>query len=165
MWQTEEARAEAYHLMGVMNNLCTPKSGEILIAATQVRGAGGSVHTRCGKARAFTSLRSHPAGLLAAAPPSDAPLSPCTPSCPQDFLTSAFLLTSKDRFLTRPEISQLAAYMTDNKQVRGGCGGVRVVVVQLGRGWCTSWDPVAWQVWMQLEQGRIGRLGCATTRA
>lgn len=34
--QTEEARAEAYHLMGVMNNLCTPKSGEILIAATQV---------------------------------------------------------------------------------------------------------------------------------
>lgn len=34
--QTEEARAEAYHLMGVMNNLCTPKNGEILIAATQV---------------------------------------------------------------------------------------------------------------------------------
>ncbi len=33
--QTEEARAEAYHLMGVMNNLCTPKNGEILIAATQ----------------------------------------------------------------------------------------------------------------------------------
>ena len=26
--------------MGVMNNLCTPKSGEILIAATQVRGGG-----------------------------------------------------------------------------------------------------------------------------
>ncbi|KAL4425069.1 hypothetical protein ABPG77_010383 [Micractinium sp. CCAP 211/92] len=66
--QTEEARAEAYHLMGVMNNLCTPKSGEILIAATQ------------------------------------------------DFLTSAYLLTSKDRFLTRPEICQLVAYMTDNKQ-------------------------------------------------
>ncbi len=34
--QTEEARAEAIHLMGVMNNLCTPKNGEILIAATQV---------------------------------------------------------------------------------------------------------------------------------
>ncbi|PSC73949.1 DNA-directed RNA polymerase III subunit rpc1-like isoform X2 [Micractinium conductrix] len=66
--QTEEARAEAYHLMGVMNNLCTPKSGEILIAATQ------------------------------------------------DFLTSAYLLTSKDRFLTRPEICQMVAYMTDNKQ-------------------------------------------------
>ena len=39
--QTEEARAEAYHLMGVMNNLCTPKSGEILIAATQVGWAEG----------------------------------------------------------------------------------------------------------------------------
>ena len=35
--QTEEARAEASELMGVMHNLCTPKSGEILIAATQVR--------------------------------------------------------------------------------------------------------------------------------
>ena len=35
--QTEEARAEALHLMGVMDNLCTPKNGEILIAATQVR--------------------------------------------------------------------------------------------------------------------------------
>ena len=34
--QTEEARAEASELMGVMRNLCTPKSGEILIAATQV---------------------------------------------------------------------------------------------------------------------------------
>ena len=37
--QTEEARAEAIHLMGVMNNLCTPKNGEILIAATQVSGS------------------------------------------------------------------------------------------------------------------------------
>lgn len=34
--QTEEAKAEAADLMGVMNNLCTPKNGEILIAATQV---------------------------------------------------------------------------------------------------------------------------------
>eukprot|EP00921_Rhytidocystis_pertsovi_P023540 GHVQ01037648.1.p1 GENE.GHVQ01037648.1~~GHVQ01037648.1.p1 ORF type:complete len:1582 (+),score=151.70 GHVQ01037648.1:212-4957(+) len=33
--QTEEARAEAYHLMGVVNNLVTPKNGEPLIAATQ----------------------------------------------------------------------------------------------------------------------------------
>ncbi len=37
--QTEEARAEAVELMGVMNNLCTPKNGEILIAATQVCNA------------------------------------------------------------------------------------------------------------------------------
>jgi hypothetical protein len=28
--------------MGVMNNLCTPKSGEILIAATQARTNGTS---------------------------------------------------------------------------------------------------------------------------
>ncbi|CAA2978937.1 DNA-directed RNA polymerase III subunit 1 [Olea europaea subsp. europaea] len=33
--QTEEARAEAVMLMGVQNNLCTPKNGEILVASTQ----------------------------------------------------------------------------------------------------------------------------------
>eukprot|EP00850_Spirogloea_muscicola_P020239 SM000210S06753 [mRNA] locus=s210:232591:242196:- [translate_table: standard] len=33
--QTEEARSEALQLMGVHTNLCTPKNGEILIAATQ----------------------------------------------------------------------------------------------------------------------------------
>ncbi|CAK9872595.1 unnamed protein product [Sphagnum jensenii] len=33
--QTEEARTEALMLMGVANNLCTPKSGEILVASTQ----------------------------------------------------------------------------------------------------------------------------------
>ena len=36
--QTQEAKTEAHQLMGVMNNLCTPKNGEILIAATQVHG-------------------------------------------------------------------------------------------------------------------------------
>ena len=39
--QTQEAKTEAHQLMGVMSNLCTPKNGEILIAATQV----GAVHT------------------------------------------------------------------------------------------------------------------------
>ncbi|XP_015874201.3 DNA-directed RNA polymerase III subunit 1 isoform X1 [Ziziphus jujuba] len=33
--QTEEARTEAILLMGVQNNLCTPKNGEILVASTQ----------------------------------------------------------------------------------------------------------------------------------
>lgn len=33
--QNEEARAEALDLMGVHANLCTPKSGEMLVAATQ----------------------------------------------------------------------------------------------------------------------------------
>lgn len=33
--QTEEARTEAMLLMGVQNNLCTPKNGEILVASTQ----------------------------------------------------------------------------------------------------------------------------------
>ncbi|KAJ3055717.1 hypothetical protein HK097_009602 [Rhizophlyctis rosea] len=33
--QTEEAKAEAIHLMGVKNNLVTPRNGEPLIAATQ----------------------------------------------------------------------------------------------------------------------------------
>lgn len=50
--QTEEARTEALMLMGVQNNLCTPKNGEILVASTQ------------------------------------------------DFLTSSFLVTRKDNFMT-----------------------------------------------------------------
>ncbi|KAI9740872.1 MAG: hypothetical protein M1818_004477 [Claussenomyces sp. TS43310] len=33
--QTEEARTEAINLMGVANNLCTPKNGEPIISATQ----------------------------------------------------------------------------------------------------------------------------------
>ena len=33
--QTEEARAEAYTLMGVRNNLCTPKNGDPIVACTQ----------------------------------------------------------------------------------------------------------------------------------
>ncbi|GJP56565.1 hypothetical protein CLOM_g15621 [Closterium sp. NIES-68] len=33
--QTEEARTEALLLMGVENNLCTPKNGDILVASTQ----------------------------------------------------------------------------------------------------------------------------------
>ena len=33
--QTEEARAEAIELMGVKNNLVTPRNGQPLIAATQ----------------------------------------------------------------------------------------------------------------------------------
>lgn len=34
--QTEEARAEAATLMASTANLCTPKNGDIMIAATQV---------------------------------------------------------------------------------------------------------------------------------
>jgi len=63
--QTEEARAEAMELMGVHANLCTPKNGEILIAATQ------------------------------------------------DFLTAAFLLTSKDSFFDRSQFGLLVSYMGD----------------------------------------------------
>ena len=33
--QTEEARAEARHLLGVHNNLVTPRNGEVVVAATQ----------------------------------------------------------------------------------------------------------------------------------
>ena len=33
--------------------------------------------------------------------------------CLQDFLTSAFLLTSKDKFFTRAEFAQLCSYMGD----------------------------------------------------
>ncbi|KAG2499255.1 hypothetical protein HYH03_002834 [Edaphochlamys debaryana] len=63
--QTEEARAEAFHLMGSVSNLATPKNGDIMISATQ------------------------------------------------DFLTCAFLLTSKDRFYSRAEFCGLLATMAD----------------------------------------------------
>lgn len=63
--QTEEARAEALYLMSSVNNLCTPKNGELVIHATQ------------------------------------------------DFLTCAFIITAKDRFLTRSEFSLLASSMSD----------------------------------------------------
>jgi len=42
--QTQEAKTEASELMGVMNNLCTPKNGEILIAATQVQLTHTQLH-------------------------------------------------------------------------------------------------------------------------
>jgi hypothetical protein len=45
--QTEEARAEAITLMGSVNNLCTPKNGEILIAATQVGPHTSAVCSGC----------------------------------------------------------------------------------------------------------------------
>ena len=51
--QTQEAKTEAHQLMGVMNNLCTPKNGEILIAATQVRS---SCNTCTGTAFSTTTL-------------------------------------------------------------------------------------------------------------
>ena len=40
--KTEEARAEALHLMGNVSNLCTPKNGELVIHATQVLQAVGT---------------------------------------------------------------------------------------------------------------------------
>eukprot|EP01122_Echinamoeba_exundans_P014370 TRINITY_DN648_c0_g2_i2.p1 TRINITY_DN648_c0_g2~~TRINITY_DN648_c0_g2_i2.p1 ORF type:complete len:1235 (+),score=315.80 TRINITY_DN648_c0_g2_i2:2830-6534(+) len=57
--QTEEARAEALMLMSVPQNLAVPKSGELLIGATQ------------------------------------------------DFLTSAWIITSRDAFYTRSEFCQI----------------------------------------------------------
>ena len=43
--QTEEAKAEAEELMCITHNLVTPRNGEPLVAATQVRAreGGGSV--------------------------------------------------------------------------------------------------------------------------
>eukprot|EP00232_Nephroselmis_pyriformis_P008411 CAMPEP_0182876754 /NCGR_PEP_ID=MMETSP0034_2-20130328/14327_1 /TAXON_ID=156128 /ORGANISM="Nephroselmis pyriformis, Strain CCMP717" /LENGTH=1384 /DNA_ID=CAMNT_0025009559 /DNA_START=143 /DNA_END=4294 /DNA_ORIENTATION=- len=66
--QTEEARAEAIHLMGVHANLATPKNGEVLIAANQ------------------------------------------------DFLTSAFLITSKDVFVDRAQFAMLCSMMGDGME-------------------------------------------------
>ncbi|KAK3395264.1 hypothetical protein B0H63DRAFT_408669 [Podospora didyma] len=61
--QTEEARAEAIQLMGVANNISTPKNGEPIIAATQ------------------------------------------------DFITAAYLLSSKDRFFDRKTFAYICTHM------------------------------------------------------
>lgn len=61
--QTEEARAEAMELMGVKNNLATPKNGEPIISAIQ------------------------------------------------DFISAAFILSSKDNFYDRATFSQICLYM------------------------------------------------------
>lgn len=66
--QTQEARTEAALLMGTVQNLSTPKNGDLLICATQ------------------------------------------------DFLTCAYLLTSKDTFLTRAQFCLMCCYMMDAKQ-------------------------------------------------
>ncbi len=67
--QTEEARAEAIELMGVKNNLCTPKNGTPIIAAIQ------------------------------------------------DFITAAYLLSSKNNFYDRKSFTQFCGYMFNNESV------------------------------------------------
>ena len=62
--QTEEARIEAINLMGVKNNLCTPKNGEPIISATQ------------------------------------------------DFITAAYLLSSKENFFDRKSFTNICMHMT-----------------------------------------------------
>ncbi|RAK72832.1 DNA-directed RNA polymerase III core subunit RPO31 [Aspergillus fijiensis CBS 313.89] len=61
--QTEEARAEAMELMGVKNNLATPKNGEPIISAIQ------------------------------------------------DFISAAYVLSSKDNFFDRRSFTQICLYM------------------------------------------------------
>ncbi|KAG9237533.1 hypothetical protein BJ875DRAFT_493186 [Amylocarpus encephaloides] len=63
--QTEEARTEAINLMGVKNNLSTPKNGEPIISATQ------------------------------------------------DFITAAYILSSKENFFDRKTFTNLCMYMVD----------------------------------------------------
>ncbi|RQM05557.1 hypothetical protein DH86_00001594 [Scytalidium sp. 3C] len=66
--QTEEARTEAINLMGVKNNLSTPKNGEPIISATQ------------------------------------------------DFITAAYLLSSKENFFDRRTFTNICMYMVDGKE-------------------------------------------------
>ncbi|KAJ1905949.1 DNA-directed RNA polymerase III subunit C1 (rpo31), partial [Coemansia sp. IMI 209127] len=63
--QTEEARVEARELLGVGNNLVTPRNGEPIIGATQ------------------------------------------------DFITTAYLITQKDRFYDRSQFVQIVSYCFD----------------------------------------------------
>lgn len=63
--QTYEARSETQHLMGVRENIITPKSGEPIVALIQ------------------------------------------------DFLTTSFLITSKDNFFNREQFTQILSYFAD----------------------------------------------------
>lgn len=46
LMQTQEAKAEAYVLMGILNNIVTPRNGEPLIAAIQDFITGGYILTQ-----------------------------------------------------------------------------------------------------------------------
>ena len=122
--QTEEARAEAAQLMGVTANLCTPKSGEILIAATQVPSLNvpRSMVWRHGLAAAQGRMQEHSVAfeklrLLYGAEvgyrAGHAKQRYVHWPMAQDFLTAAYLLTSKDRFYGRAEMGQWACAMGD----------------------------------------------------
>jgi DNA-directed RNA polymerase III subunit RPC1 len=63
--QTEESRVESLLLLGITQNLCTPKNGEPLVTPTQ------------------------------------------------DFLTTSFLLTSRDVFYDRAEFMQICGFLSD----------------------------------------------------
>ena len=67
--QTDESRAEAYHLLNVKHNLITPKSADPLIAATQ------------------------------------------------DFLTTFFIITQKNRFLNRDTFFKYVSYFSDSLEL------------------------------------------------
>jgi DNA-directed RNA polymerase III subunit RPC1 len=67
--QTLEARSETLHLMGVTQNIVTPKSGEPIIALIQ------------------------------------------------DFLTTSFLITSRDVFFTRQEFTAILSWFTDANEL------------------------------------------------
>ncbi|KIY92743.1 DNA-directed RNA polymerase III subunit C1 [Monoraphidium neglectum] len=90
--QTEEARAEALILMASTRNLCTPKNGETLIAATQARRAPAP--PLLPQILSFSSCSRAPP--IAGSPRE---LQPCC-----DFLTAAFYITGKDRFFTRSQV-------------------------------------------------------------
>jgi len=66
--QTEEARTEALYLMGVHQNLLTPKNGEPIIALTQ------------------------------------------------DFLTTSYLITQKDRFFDRASFTHICSFLANAKE-------------------------------------------------
>jgi hypothetical protein len=96
--QTEEARAEAIELMGVLNNLVTPRTGELVIGATQVGSPLPTSAPELGSPRPHLHRDwAHPCHI-------------CTGTDWQDFLTASFLLTRKNTFL-------------DRSAMRSGAGG------------------------------------------
>lgn len=94
--QTEEARAEAWILMGNKYNLVTPRNGELLIAAIQV---GQKCHILIFLFYVFFLLQQ-------------------TCFIVQDFITGGYLLTLKDTFFDRAKACQLAASMLAGNRIQ-----------------------------------------------
>lgn len=103
--QTEEARAEATLLMGTVQNLCVPKSGEVCCRVDCTWQQGLPCTVNC----PHLSLEHPP--LVRPVLNNTMAFLQVMICATQDFLTCAFLLTTKDKVFTRAQFANLCCYM------------------------------------------------------